>query len=98
MLRINCPFCGERDHTEFAYGGDATKTCPDLSNTDHEAWMEYVFYRDNPKGAHLEYWQHTQGCRSWLKVRRDTVTHVITEINYARPQVSGPIPQPAKSE
>ena len=24
MLRINCPFCGERDHSEFTYGGDAT--------------------------------------------------------------------------
>jgi sarcosine oxidase delta subunit len=25
MLRIPCPLCGERDYTEFHYGGDAGK-------------------------------------------------------------------------
>ena len=25
MLRINCPYCGVRDHEEFSYFGDATK-------------------------------------------------------------------------
>ena len=25
MLRIHCPNCGERDYTEFRYGGDAVK-------------------------------------------------------------------------
>ncbi|NBQ83840.1 MAG: sarcosine oxidase subunit delta, partial [Alphaproteobacteria bacterium] len=23
MIRIDCPFCGLRDHSEFSYGGDA---------------------------------------------------------------------------
>ena len=84
MLRINCPFCGERDHTEFHYGFDATTQFPGLENQDHEAWMSYVFYRDNPKGNHQEYWQHVSGCRAWLKVTRNTLTHEITEVEYAR--------------
>ena len=28
MLRITCPWCGERDYTEFRYGGDAEKERP----------------------------------------------------------------------
>jgi len=26
----------------------------------------------------VEYWQHVAGCRRWLRIRRDTVTHEIT--------------------
>ena len=84
MLRITCPFCGERDHTEFHYGGDATVAFPGLENTDPEAWMDYVFNRDNPKGPHQELWQHAQGCRSWLRVTRNTVSHEITDVAYVR--------------
>src|SRR5437879_2156833 len=69
MLLIPCPFCGPRDHVEFSYGGDATLTRPDPSAPD-AAWIDYIYLRDNPKGPHLEYWQHHAGCRAWLTVRR----------------------------
>lgn len=77
MLRIPCPFCGERDHHEFAYGGDASVTRPARDDTSLEAWYRYVFLRPNPKGRHREYWQHVTGCRAWLIVERDTATHEI---------------------
>ena len=83
MLRINCPFCGERDHSEFTYGGDATVTCPALG-ASAEAWFEAVYVRSNPKGPHRERWQHSDGCRLWLIVERDTVTHAITRVEPAR--------------
>jgi heterotetrameric sarcosine oxidase delta subunit len=83
MLLIPCPFCGPRDHVEFSYGGDATVTRPDPSAPD-AAWIDYIYLRDNPKGPHLEYWQHHAGCRAWLKVRRDTVTHEISTTTPAR--------------
>ncbi len=76
-MRIPCPHCGPRDVGEFTYGGDATLRRPDPENDDPEAWCAYVYLRANPMGAHEEYWQHTQGCRLWLKVRRDTLTHDI---------------------
>ncbi|HKO67981.1 MAG TPA: sarcosine oxidase subunit delta, partial [Burkholderiaceae bacterium] len=41
------------------------------------AWVQYVYLRDNPCGAHDELWLHSAGCRSWFKVRRDTRTHDI---------------------
>ena len=66
MLRINCPHCGERDHSEFAYGGDATITYPSLDNDDMEAWYRAVFVRHNPRGAHKELWHHINGCREGI--------------------------------
>ncbi len=77
MLRLPCPLCGLRDETEFSYGGDATRTRPPLSETAAEPWLDYVFLRDNPRGPHREYWQHLQGCRQWVVVERDTLTHAI---------------------
>jgi len=84
MLRIDCPYCGERDHVEFVYGGDATERFPSLSIAECDPWTEFVFFRDNPKGKHKEYWQHQNGCRQWLRVVRDTVTHQIYSVTPAR--------------
>ena len=40
-------------------------------------WAEYLFYRNNVKGVHLERWLHSLGCRQWFLVERDTVSHEI---------------------
>jgi methylglutamate dehydrogenase subunit B len=77
VLLISCPHCGARDQTEFAYGGDATVVRP-AADAPLEAWFAYVYLRDNPAGPHAEYWQHVAGCRRWIRIRRDTVTHEIT--------------------
>jgi heterotetrameric sarcosine oxidase delta subunit len=80
MLLIKCPWCGERAQTEFTYGGDATiERPPDPAAATDEAWHDYVYTRRNPRGRHLEYWHHSHGCRRWLKVVRDTLTHEILE-------------------
>ena len=80
MLRIPCPSCGPRDHDEFRYGGDANILRPAPDDPDPEAWHRYVYRRQNPKGAHKEYWQHVMGCRQWLVVERDTVSHRIGSV------------------
>jgi sarcosine oxidase subunit delta len=41
------------------------------------AWVDYVYFRDNPAGPLDELWFHGAGCRSWLHVLRDTRTHDI---------------------
>ena len=84
MLRIDCPICGLRDETEFSYGGDATVVRPAMDEADPKAWLDYVFMRDNPRGAHREYWHHASGCRQWLVVERDTLTHEIGACRLAR--------------
>jgi sarcosine oxidase subunit delta len=70
-MRIPCPFCGSRDAQEFVYRGDAAPVRPAFG----ENFDAYVYLRDNPAGVIAEHWYHAQGCRNWLVVMRDTVTH-----------------------
>ena len=81
MLLIECPWCGDRDESEFTYGGEAHVIRPESpeSVTD-EQWADYLFFRKNPKGDHLEQWCHASGCRRWFNVRRDTVTYEIKQV------------------
>jgi heterotetrameric sarcosine oxidase delta subunit len=78
MLLIHCPHCGPRDHSEFSYEGDATLKRPDPATATGTDWTDYIYLRENPKGKHQELWQHVAGCRAFLRVERDTVTHEIT--------------------
>jgi sarcosine oxidase subunit delta len=81
MLRIECPFCGPRDETEFRCGGQSHITRPGPhSDVSDERWAEYLFMRDNPKGWHYERWLHAAGCRQWFNVARHTVTHEIRAV------------------
>lgn len=82
MIRIQCPFCGERDHSEFTYGGDGSIKYPAL-NAPIKDWLAAVFHRKNIRGLQLESWHHINGCRMWLLVERDTVTHKIESVRAA---------------
>ncbi|WP_370318395.1 sarcosine oxidase subunit delta [Oricola sp.] len=82
-MRITCPHCGPRDLVEFSYHGDATLTRPDSASTDPDAWNAYVYDRANPAGEHHEFWQHSGGCRKHLVVTRNTLTHVISGVEFA---------------
>ncbi len=82
-MRIHCPFCGERDSSEFSYLGDAGRTRPQ-AGADAHAFFEAVYVRDNPAGRHRDLWYHGLGCRSWLRVTRDTRTHEIFAVELAR--------------
>lgn len=78
MLKIPCPWCGERDQSEFSYGGEAHIVRPaDPDALNDEQWGDYLFFRDNPKGLHREQWVHSAGCRRWFNAVRDTVTYRI---------------------
>jgi sarcosine oxidase subunit delta len=77
-MRIRCPFCGERDLSEFVYLGDAGVARPDPQADDAPArFFDAVYLRDNPAGPFEELWYHAYGCRGWLRVRRNTLTHEI---------------------
>ncbi|MFZ1815139.1 MAG: sarcosine oxidase subunit delta [Rhizobiaceae bacterium] len=77
-MRLPCPLCGERDHSEFVYRGDAGPVRPDpeASGSGRE-FYEYVYLRSNPAGWHQELWYHEGGCRAWIVVERNTVTHEV---------------------
>jgi len=85
-MRLLCPFCGERDSIEFTYLGDANVTRPDPAAGDAQAaFYAAVYLRDNPAGPHQELWYHASGCKSWLRVTRDTRTHAIATVLLAKP-------------
>ena len=78
MLLIPCPWCGERAETEFSYGGEAGISRPlDPYALSDAQWADYLFMRKNPRGPHNELWNHSQGCRRWFGVARDTVSYKI---------------------
>ena len=87
MMLLPCPYCGPRDVTEFAYGGDGDTVRPiDPQAVSDVQWVSYVYIRDNPRGPHDELWQHSAGCRRWIRVRRDTLTHhVLSSAPAAQP-------------
>jgi methylglutamate dehydrogenase subunit B len=82
-MRIKCPYCGEREASEFAYLGAADPRRPDpVGEGAAEAFYDYVYLRENPAGILAELWYHTSGCHAWLRVERDTRTHVIHSVAY----------------
>ena len=75
---IDCPHCGPRPKEEF---GIKRAVLPRPgADAGAAAWMDYVYLRDNPRGSHREYWHHAGGCRRWLTVTRDTLTHAVTRV------------------
>jgi sarcosine oxidase subunit delta len=79
---ISCPHCGVRPKEEFTIRGDASLTRP-AADAGADAWYDYVYLRDNPRGRHKEYWHHSSGCRRCLVVERDTVTHAVHTVSDA---------------
>ena len=89
MQQIACPWCGVRDEAEFRYRGDASRRRPD-ADAGLDAFLAYVYERDNPHGWHMEWWHHVHGCRRVLKIVRHTLTHQIAAVG--QPQDELPVP------
>ena len=76
MLLISCPYCGERNESEFVHGGPARAPRPrDPAASDDATWVDYLTVPNNPLGPVDEKWWHVRGCGAWVTLRRDTVTH-----------------------
>ena len=66
---LDCPSLGKRPTTEFAYGGEYIPRPKESSPFDK--WVDYVFFKKNPKGKVLEWWYH-RASEQWFLVCRDT--------------------------
>ena len=88
MMHIPCPWCGARDENEFVCGGTSHLQRPALDVSD-EVWGAYLFFRDNPKGVHLERWRHVHGCGQGFNAARNTLTHEILSVY----RMTDPVPQ-----
>ena len=57
MFIINCPYCGEREQSEFKAGGEAHIIRPKQpTELSDDQWAEYLFMRKNIKGVQFERW------------------------------------------
>jgi sarcosine oxidase subunit delta len=76
MLLIHCPYCQEdRSELEFRGAGDAHIDRPqNIVEISDEAFAEYFYMRDNPKGLIYERWRHVAGCGRFFRAIRHTVT------------------------
>jgi sarcosine oxidase, subunit delta len=79
MMLLSCPCCGARDESEFLCAG-TTHIARAAADASDEEWSRYLFFRDNPKGVHLERWRHVYGCGIWFNLARHTVTHEILAV------------------
>ncbi len=73
MFLINCPFCGEREQSEFKAGGEAHIVRPKQpTELSDDQWAEYLFMRKNIKGIQFERWNHIKlkPFTKWVKNHR----------------------------
>lgn len=75
-MLLPCPWCGPRHAGEFRFHG-AAGTRPDPATTTPEQWRRYLYVHDNPRGWQTESWYHSAGCRRFLTVERNTLTHEV---------------------
>ena len=78
-LTITCPICGKRNGYEFRFGGEERGARPDEEGLTHEQWCDYVHMKTNTGGIQEEWWYHRDGCGSWFKIRRNTLTNIDVE-------------------
>lgn len=102
MFLIRCPYCGERDMSEFATGGEAHIARPQESAAMSDPdWAGYVFHRTNPKGIFAERWNHQAGCRRWFNMLRNTATDdilAVYKVGEPRPEIGANLPKTPSGE
>ncbi|WP_156680751.1 sarcosine oxidase subunit delta [Sphingomonas profundi] len=84
MYLIPCPHCGPRAQAEFTYER-TTDSVVDPAGPVGTA-MGTLFTRANPMGMDDEIWRHTYGCRAWLVLTRDRLTHAIAAVRTIGPE------------
>ena len=62
MFLITCPFCGEREQSEFKAGGEAHIERPKQpTELSDDEWAEYLFMRKNINELPPPHHVHQQG-------------------------------------
>jgi heterotetrameric sarcosine oxidase delta subunit len=76
MILLPCPWCGDRDASEFRYAGEVVPR-PDPAAATRQEWRDYLYLRENRRGWVTERWYHRAGCRRYVVVERDTSTNEV---------------------
>jgi sarcosine oxidase subunit delta len=88
MPRLHCPFCGPRALSEFrfrksvpgSWPAASPATSPDAGPSSPSGAFERTYLRSEDPHDTTEDWQHLEGCRAWLRVRRDPSGTTVSEV------------------
>lgn len=84
MLLLTCPNCGERNVSEFRFGGEVVKR-PPPEDINRVTWTEYLYMRRNAQGVQREWWYH-QPCGCWFWAERHTKTQDVSRTGFWSPE------------
>jgi sarcosine oxidase subunit delta len=73
---LECPNCGMREVTDFAFGGEVS-TRPHERPRSLRDLSSYNYFRRNVAGQQREWWFHRSGCRAWFLAERNTRTNEV---------------------
>ncbi len=93
MILVPCPYCGQRNASEFRWCGEL-KQRPDSNRVTPQQSRDYLYFRANVAGWITETWYHREGCGRYFRAERHTVTNQIR----ATRKIDGPQPEVASSE
>ena len=79
MLILSCPNCGERNVSEFRFGGEYNPRPSDADARDDAELAAYLYLCDNRLGVETAWWYHQAGCGLWFLVERHTKTQVVVK-------------------
>jgi heterotetrameric sarcosine oxidase delta subunit len=77
-LVLTCPHCGDRELTDFAFGGELhprPREAPGFRDLNR-----YNYFRRNVAGVQREWWYHRSGCRTWFQAERDTRSNQVLRV------------------
>ncbi len=73
MIALPCPWCGDRNVSEFRYVSEVVSR-PDPATATPQQWRDYLYQRGNERGWVTEWWYHRAGCQQYFTIDRDTAT------------------------
>lgn len=77
MIRLPCPNCGERNVSEFHYGGEYNPRPADTTQITQAAWADYLYNKVNGMDEQIEWWYHRAGCELWFLAARHRQSNAV---------------------
>ena len=82
MIVLPCPNCGDRNVSEFRFGGEIASR-PEAVTP--ETWAGYLYMRRNVLGVQRESWYH-EACGCWFIAERHTGTQEVSSTYFWTPE------------
>ena len=79
MILLKCPNCGERNISDYRYGGEYNPRPQNPMTVADDEWTDFVYMRDNKVGVQKEWWYCRFGCGIWFIALRHTKTNEVVD-------------------